>query len=378
MPHVRSIQAATARRDRAALRGFIVPKRNFHQVRVPSAIAPRVRTITKGLLAHTRLNEMTGQPHHSLARAALLAQPLLPKNEFSDILALNKRVGRAKHCFPPLAPASPCRPARLAWADANDRHDEAEASFAPPPAVELPKVTAPGGDLREQLPAEDIMKAIDEIVKARVAPLLALLEKLADNNCRPAQRRAPMADCGSQTPSAPEKASTSSSDATTSLDAAVRLDSSSELPPVDCMDHDSRRESPDDAALDLDSRGESTISPESDASTPTSSTTPQATSDTVVHLDSFSESPALPLVATSNDIEAQSIDAATAVNMIDEQTADLDRMVEECRRQLRASVANEATLLARIAKFRALRASCPPGGLLVTDFMTQVKRCVEV
>ena len=68
----------------------------------------------------------------------------------------------------------------------------------------------------------------------------------------------------------------------------------------------------------------------------------------------------------------------TAVSMIDEQLADMDRMVEECRRQLRVCAANEATLSARVDKFRAMRASCPPGGLIFSDFTAQVKRCLEV
>jgi len=101
MVHKHSPAKLRERRLRALELGFVVPKgpggAGHQHVLVPRFVAAPVKTMAAALAAHSELDAITGECHHTLAAAALAAKPLLPEGRFRSTMALNKAAGTAKH-----------------------------------------------------------------------------------------------------------------------------------------------------------------------------------------------------------------------------------------------------------------------------------------
>jgi hypothetical protein len=98
MPHVHSVLASAARRERAITRGFLTSKPiGSSHILVPDKIAARVKTISKSLAVHRDHCSLVGRNVHSAAAAAVAAKLSLSPAEFKDALKVHKEANRAKH-----------------------------------------------------------------------------------------------------------------------------------------------------------------------------------------------------------------------------------------------------------------------------------------
>lgn len=126
MPHVRSFQAALARRQRAIAKGFVVEKpRDHSHVLVPNEIAPSVRVMSRALSTHCALDQLAGKQHHYLSHAALATRSSLGEERYRQVLHLNKVAGRAKHHI-----SANRQGASPSWADVVDSEPPAAACGA--------------------------------------------------------------------------------------------------------------------------------------------------------------------------------------------------------------------------------------------------------
>jgi len=130
MPHCRSVVARAARRERALLRGYVLPvHRGSRLLEVPAPLRGHVRTMAKSLEAHAVNDSLAGTRHHSARLSALAAHRCgaLSDSGLRHAVALHRAADRAKHapppappCGPALSPRAPATPRRVAWADLRD------------------------------------------------------------------------------------------------------------------------------------------------------------------------------------------------------------------------------------------------------------------
>mmetsp|Transcript_89294 Transcript_89294/g.216589 ORF Transcript_89294/g.216589 Transcript_89294/m.216589 type:complete len:464 (+) Transcript_89294:77-1468(+) len=124
MVHSRKPDKAAARRLRAAERGFLRSRPAV--LTTPSRVA-RLRSMDKGMAATDLFDKINGFHAHDAWRAAALAKPRMPRQEFDRCELQRKSANAAKHGGAPLAPV-PAKPLHVSWADAWGSDEDEEVS----------------------------------------------------------------------------------------------------------------------------------------------------------------------------------------------------------------------------------------------------------
>jgi len=98
MPHLHSAAALAARRQRAALRGFIVRRPDGHQhVLVHDDVADRVRCMARSIKLHHSHNVANGRPAHFARDAARAACG--DGKDLGHAMRCHRAANQAKHCW---------------------------------------------------------------------------------------------------------------------------------------------------------------------------------------------------------------------------------------------------------------------------------------
>ena len=100
MPHTRSPEKASARRDRAVEKRFLVWKpMGATHVLVPSSLATRSRTITRPLDTHKYHCEILGKDVHFDSPAAVQAPTSVAARKQAPQVRVHRAANRAKHVW---------------------------------------------------------------------------------------------------------------------------------------------------------------------------------------------------------------------------------------------------------------------------------------
>ena len=95
MPHSHSPEASERRRERAAARGYLVPKgEDYRWMRLHKSIVSDVKVMADSLHLHRQHEEVVGQKFNFARHAALAAER---GEQLRAAHALHRRANRAKH-----------------------------------------------------------------------------------------------------------------------------------------------------------------------------------------------------------------------------------------------------------------------------------------